>query len=162
MDSLISAEQAAWVQSGVTSIIVASCSDGCRPSVGLALGCRVAEGRRQVQVFLLEAQSHEVLCDLRAGRRVSVLFTQSSNTRALQLKARGAREVPLGPQDGALLDRHAAALADEWSMFGQPRAFALTLMSREGDTLVAFELTPEEAFDQTPGPRAGSPLGVGS
>ncbi|HEY6078920.1 MAG TPA: hypothetical protein VIW29_08955 [Polyangiaceae bacterium] len=158
MVTLISAEQAAWMQSGVTSIVVASSSEGGRPAVGWALGSRVDEDRRQVVVFLLEAQSHDVLSDLRGGRRVSVLFTQSSNTRALQLKARGAREVALGPQDCALLDRYAVALADEWSLLGQPRPFSLALMSREGDTLVAFELTPEEAFDQTPGPRAGSQL----
>ena len=146
------------MQSGVTSIVVASGSDAGRPSVGWALGSRVAPDRRQVVVFLLEAQSHDLLSDLRGGRPVSVLFTQSSNTRALQLKARGAREVALGPQDCALLDRYAAALADEWLMLGEPHAFSLALMSREGDTLVAFEITPEEAFDQTPGPRAGSPL----
>jgi hypothetical protein len=114
-----------------------------------------------VTVFLLEGQSHAVLADLRAGRAVSVLFTQSVTTRALQLKARKAREVALQAGDLAMLDQFAQALEQEWSE-ASPPGFTLAMMSREGDTLVAFELTPEQAFDQTPGPRAGAPLEAAS
>lgn len=159
MSALVNEEQASWMQSGVCSIIVASHDSHNRPSLGLAFGCRLSEDRAAVVVFLLEAQSHALLADLRAGRQVSVVFTQSFTTRALQLKAPLAREVPLRASDGAMLDRFAQALTKEWSL-GMPDAFTLALMNREGDTLVAFELTPREAFDQTPGPRAGSLLGA--
>jgi len=159
MSALVNEEQANWMQSGVCSIIVASHDSQNRPSLGLAFGCRLSEDRATVVVFLLEAQSHGVLADLRAGRQASMLFTQSFTTRALQLKAPLAREVPLQPTDPPMLDAFALALAKEWSA-GEPEAFTLALMNREGDTLVAFELTPREAFDQTPGPRAGSPLGA--
>ena len=159
MSPVISAEQAAWMQSGVSSIIVASRSDALRPSLGLAFGCRVSESRGEVVVFLREAQSYDLLTDLRAGRQVSVLFTQSTTTRALQLKALRAREVPLAADDKELLDRYTAALVDEWTLLGQPQAFTSALMCREADALVAFAVAPHEAFDQTPGPRAGSLLG---
>jgi hypothetical protein len=161
MLALVDEEQAAWMQSGVCSIVVASHDPRSRPSLGLAFGCRLSEARDRVVVFLLEAQSHDLLVDLRAGRQVSALFTQSLTTRALQLKAPRARELPLQPGDVSLLERYAERLATEWSV-AEPRAFTLALMSREGDTLAAFELSPTEAFDQTPGPRAGSPLGAAS
>lgn len=158
MDALVSDEQAAWMQSGVCSIVVASHDVELRPSLGWGFGCRLSGDRRTICVFLLEAQSHGVLRDLRAGRQVSVLFTQSVTTRALQLKAACAKEVPLQAADSTRLDDYAGQLVDEWSI-AQPRAFTQAMMNREGDALVAFELTPSEAFDQTPGPRAGSPLG---
>lgn len=157
MSALVNDEQVAWMQSGVCSVIVASHDAQNRPSLGLAFGCRLSPDRARVTVFLLEGQSHAILADLRAGRAVSVLFTQSVTTRALQLKAPEAREVPLQAGDPALLDRFALALEQEWAQ-ASAAGFTLALMSREGDTLVAFELTPEQAFDQTPGPRAGSPL----
>lgn len=157
MSALVNEEQVAWMQSGICSVIVASHDAQNRPSLGLALGCRLSEDGARVTVFLLEAQSHAALADLRAGRAVSVLFTQSMTTRALQLKAPAAREVPLQPGDAALLDSFALALEREWSPSAAP-GFTLALMSREGDTLVAFELVPEQAFDQTPGPRAGAQL----
>lgn len=157
---MISVDQATWMQSGVTSIVVASRGEQGRPSLGLGLGCRIAPDRLRLVVFLLEAQSHDLLTDLRAGRGVGVLFTQATTTRALQLKAPSAREVPLASNDVQLLDRYAETLADEWSF--QTRAFTLALLSRDGDALVAFELAPTDAFDQTPGPRAGSPLGAGA
>jgi hypothetical protein len=159
MDALVTEEQAAWMQSGVCSIIVASSDSRHRPSLGLALGCRLSEARGTICVFLLEAQSHALLADLRAGRPLSVLLTQSVTTRALQLKGPFAKEVPLQAGDPALLDGFAGALAKEWSV-AQPETFTRSLMCREGDALAAFELSPAEAFDQTPGPRAGSLLGV--
>jgi hypothetical protein len=161
MLALLDAEQGAWMQSGVCSIIIASHDPRNRPSLGLAFGCRLSEGRDAVVVFLREAQSHDLLVDLRAGRQVSALFTQSLTTRALQLKAPRAREVALQPGDLEMLERFASLLAKEWSI-AQPEAFTLALMSRECDALAAFELSPTEAFDQTPGPRAGSPLGATS
>src|SRR5690349_6840179 len=105
MSALVNEEQVAWMQSGVCSVIVASHDARNRPSLGLAFGCRVSPDRERLTVFLLEGQSHAVLADLRAGRAVSVLFTQSVTTRALQLKAAQAREVPLQAGDPAMLDR---------------------------------------------------------
>jgi hypothetical protein len=161
MSWVVNEDQVAWMQSGVCSVVVASHDAQNRPSIALAFGCRLSSDRGRVTVFLLELQSHTVLADLRAGRAVSVLFTQSLTTRALQLKASSAREVPLEAGDTAMLDRFALALEQEWSPAAVP-GFTLALMSREGDTLVAFELTPEQAFDQTPGPRAGAPLEAAS
>jgi len=162
MEPILSAEQAAWMQAGLTSVVVASRNTTNHPSLGWGLGCRVSPDLRRIVVFLLESQSYDTLSDLRAGRPVSVLFTQAATTRALQLKASRAREVPLLPSDPALLDAYAKALGESWSGVIEQPHFASALMSRESDQLVAFELTPEAAFDQTPGPRAGAALHGGA
>lgn len=151
-------EQASWIESGVTSIIVASCSADKRPSLGLGLGCRVGEGRHKLRVFLLEARSHDLLCDLRAGRGVSVLFTQARTTRALQLKAASCREVAIASDDLPFLDRYTERLSAEWLALGQSEGFTRSLLDRRGDSLCAFEVEPEASFDQTPGPQAGAAL----
>lgn len=147
------------MESGEASIVVASRDAHNRPSMGWGLACRVSEDRRRVVVFLLEAQSHRALVDLRAGRPTSLLFTLTS-TRSLQLKAPRAREVPLAAGDLSGLDAYAATITRAWCAIGHTESFGQSLMSREGDPLVAFELEPEQAFDQTPGPRAGTPVGA--
>jgi len=161
VNSLLSAEQAALLEAGDASIVVASCNEHGAPSLGWGLGCRVSEDRATLVVFLLEAQSHEVLMDVRARRPVSVLFTLIT-ARSIQLKAPHAREVPLLAADAARLDHYGTALTRAWQMAGHPESWGRALTSREADVLVAIELRPEQAFDQTPGPRAGSPLGAES
>jgi hypothetical protein len=58
-----------------------------------------------------------------------------------------------------MLDRYGVALARGWLVAGHSESWGRALTSREGDTLVAFEVEPGQAFDQSPGPRAGSALG---
>lgn len=161
MTSILSAEQAALLESGEASIVVASCNERGAPSLGWGLGCRVSDDLARIVVFLLEAQSHEVLVDVRAPRPVSVLFTLIS-ARSIQLKGSRAREVPLRATDSARLDRYGAELTNAWQLAGHPESWGRALTNREADALVAIELELEQAFDQTPGPRAGSPLGADS
>lgn len=160
MDSSLTPEQVALMESGEASIVVASRDERNRPSMGWGLSCRVSPDARRVVVFLLESQSHRALVDLRARRPVSLLFTLTS-TRSLQLKSPCAREIPLAAGDLERLDRYATTITEAWCAIGHTEGFGRALMSREADTLVAFELEPEQAFDQTPGPRAGTLVGAG-
>jgi hypothetical protein len=162
MARVIDEEQAAWIQSGVVSIVAASHDESLQPSVGLVHGCSLSLDAAAVRIFLLEAQSAEVIRDLRAGRPVSVLFTESLISRALQLKAGQAQEVALQAGDAALLERHMHALAAEFAEAGQAEAFTFALLDKRGDHLAAFVVCPEVAFDQSPGPGAGAALGGSS
>lgn len=159
MPRLIDDERAAWIESGVVSIVLASHDGSLSPSVGLVHGCELSEDRTTVRVFLLEEQSAEAIRDLRAGHPVSLLFTESLISRALQLKASRAEEVPMTPGDLDLLKRHAEQLAIEFARAGQPEAFTFAMMDKTGDHLTAFLIVPEAAFDQSPGPGAGAALG---
>lgn len=158
MDAFINAEQAAWMMQGAASILIAGRDAHNRPSLAQALGSRISPDRRSLVVFLLAIQGDTVLRDLRANGCAAVTFTNSRSTRSLQLKANGAREVPLAHGDDERVAAHVGALVREWTGSGLPEAVARTLLARTEGPLVAIELVPHVAFDQTPGPRAGTPL----
>jgi len=158
---LIDASQAAWLQGPVSILIATAGVDGA-PGLGVGLGVRIADDRRRLAVFVLDTVNRQVLDDVRAGRALAVAFTHSASTRALQLKAAHATIAPLAPEDPARLDAYAAALAREWARHGEGEAFAHAYLVRAPGTIVAIELVPEAAFEQSPGPHAGSVLGAGT
>jgi hypothetical protein len=158
MAAVISAEQAAWMVQAGPSITIASCNETGGPSVAQGLGCRVDAAREQVTVFMLESRSLDVIADLRAGRAAAVVFTHGGSLRSIQLKATSARVIPLAPGDQERIVAYTGAVALQWSMTGTPEIVAQTVLCRGPGTLLAFEFTPHVAFDQTPGPRAGTPL----
>lgn len=158
MAAVIDAEQATWMVQAGPSITIASCNESLRPSLGQGLGCRVEAGRERITVFLLEPRNLDLVADLRAGRAFAVVFTHSSSLRSVQLKAVSAREVPLQPGDQERIVAYTGAVALQWATTGVPEILAQTLLCRSPGTLLAFEFTPHVAFDQTPGPRAGTPL----
>jgi hypothetical protein len=158
VDPVINAEQAAWMIQGAASILIAGRDADNRPSLAQAMGSRISADRRTLVVFLLAGQAATVLRDLRANGCAAVTFTNSRSTRSLQLKANGAREVPLAPGDDERSTAHVGALIREWTGSGLPEPVARALLARRDGPLVAIELVPHVAFDQTPGPRAGTPL----
>jgi hypothetical protein len=157
MPAVIDAQQADWMVQGGPSITLAS-SSAAGPSLGQGIGCRVDGSRQLLTVFLVEPRNLALLADLRAGRPVAVVFTHSASLSSLQLKAETAREVPLQPGDSERITAYIGSVVLQWSAFGTPESFTLALLARGPGAIVAFELVPYVAFDQTPGPRAGTPL----
>jgi len=148
-------EQARWLLEAAPSITVASCDAAGIPSLGQGIGCRIEAGR--VRVYMVEARNRAVIADLRAGRPVAVVFTHSPTLRSLQLKARRAEEVPLEPGDGGRIEAYVNGVAQAWVYAPEP--FVRTLLATGPGPMLAFELDPTAAFDQTPGPQAGAALG---
>jgi hypothetical protein len=157
MDPVISVEQAAWMLQGAASILVAGRDAENRSAMGQALGCRISGDRRTLVVLVPLPHGDEVVRELRANGEVAVTFTNSRSTRSIQVKARGAREVAVEPGDPERVSSHVGALVREWTSVGLPEAVARALLDR-GERLVAIEVVPHVAFDQTPGPRAGTVL----
>lgn len=157
-DPLIDPATAAFMQAGV-SVIAASCSADGAPSIMRAVGCRVAEDRRSVTVLLNAPQSQQLIADIGATRRVAVVFSQPTTHRSLQFKADDAEMVPTTPLDWALASQYQQALSRELETIGFPREFTMTFIAWRPGELAAVRFSPAEAWDQTPGPRAGTPLG---
>jgi hypothetical protein len=156
--TVLDAEQAAFIQSGV-SILVASRDAANVPRHARALGCRVGDDRRKVTVFLAAFQAAGLLAAIRSERVIAVAFNLPSTHRALQLKGGDAVAVPAEPADLACAARYADALVADIGSFGWSEAFGRTLLWFEPAELTAVTFTPTAAFDQTPGPRAGTRLG---
>jgi len=154
---LLDEEYAAFVQRGVM-VSVASCNARNIASVVRAVGCRVSADRRAVTVFIVASQAEAVLGDLRDTGAIAMVASQPSTHRTVQLKGRDATLAPVSAGDL----EHVAACVDsavtDIIKLGFTAVQGRTLLSYHPDDLVAATFTPTEAFQQTPGPRAGRPL----
>jgi hypothetical protein len=109
-------------------------------------------------VYISRRQGGELLRDIEASGRIAVMFSQPSTHRTVQLKASGATLRPAGPQDRALIDRYVIGVVDDIVSVGYPAPVVRAIFAHRLEDLVAVTFTPAEAFEQTPGPRAGEPL----
>ncbi len=150
-------DHAAFVQGGV-SVIAASCNAARVPSIGRACGCRVSGDRRRVSICIAASQAPELLADIRAGGRVAVVFSRPSTHRTLQLKAVDAKLRPAATEESTLVASYVEAFAAEIIPLGHAEAQVRTLFAHVEGDLVAIDFTPSAAFEQTPGPSAGTPL----
>ena len=156
---LLSPEHIAMVDRGV-SVIVASRDAALRPSIMRGVGSAISADGTQVTVFLRRSQSRQLMQDIEAGGGLAVVFSEPPTHRTLQLKARQATLRPASPTDQPQLARYLASMQCELAQVGYGPEFAAAMLSAPLEDVVAVQFTPESAFDQTPGPRAGIPLDV--
>ena len=154
---LLDEANAAFVQGGV-SVVAASRDAVLDPSIGRVSGCRVSTDRRAVTLYIASSQASQLIADIRASRRIAVVFSQPSTHRTLQLKADDARVRAIRKGEIAIVERYVAAFAAEIEPLGHTTEQARTLLECHEDDLVAVDFVPSAAFEQTPGPRAGTPL----
>ena len=140
------------------SVIVASRDAALRPSIMRGVGSAISADGAQVTVYLRRSQSRQLLQDIEAGGGVAVVFSEPPTHRTLQLKARAATLRPAGPTDQPLLDKYLAAMRHELAQVGYGSDYVAVMLSAPLADVVALQFTPQAAFDQTPGPRAGAPL----
>tara|TARA_R110001599_G_scaffold309251_2_gene516209 strand:- start:334 stop:855 length:522 start_codon:yes stop_codon:yes gene_type:complete len=141
------------------SVIVGACGLDLRPSLMRAMGSAVDADGHTVTVYLSRSQSRELLQDIASTGRLAVVFTQPHSHRAVQLKAGHARIRSADVSDAPALARYVASMEEELALIGFGTDFTRTLFSQPLEDMVAVSFEPEEAFDQTPGPKAGAPLG---
>lgn len=137
------------------SIIVASRDAACQPHVMRALAIRVSSDRARVTVLMTRTTSRGVLDDIAANGVIAVVVSEPSTHATAQLKSDDAVIEPIASGDLALIEAHAERFADEISMGGFSRQLAHAILDRGDGEFVAVSFTPRQAFDQTPGPRAG-------
>ncbi|WP_259456045.1 pyridoxamine 5'-phosphate oxidase family protein [Alicycliphilus denitrificans] len=160
MPALLSPEHIALVARGV-SAIVASRDAQLRPSVMRAVGSRIRADGRRITVFLRRSQSQQLLADIAATGHIAVVFSDPPSHRTVQVKATAALQRALRPADEPALRHYLAAMQQAIAQVGYGPQYTAAMLSAPRGDLVAVEFTPEAAFDQTPGPRAGTPLQPG-
>jgi len=147
------------VDKGV-STIVSSCSLDMRPSIMRAVGAAITPDGRSVTVYLSRPQSRQLLQDIASTGRVAVVFSEPASHRTLQLKASQARIRCAEAHDEAALAHYLASMEHEIEAVGFSPAFTRAMLAYRLDEVVAVSFAPSQAFDQTPGPRAGAALPV--
>ena len=140
------------------SVIVASCGASRMPSVMRAVGSWVRAGGRDITVYLARSQSRQLLDDIQATGQVAVVFSQPDSHRTVQLKSANASLRPLTDADLPALLRYRESMEAEVGAVGFEPAFVHAMLAHRIDDLVAVWFTPEQAFDQSPGPQAGAAL----
>ena len=155
--SLLSPDLIALVDGGV-SAIVSSCDAALRPSIMRAVGSTITPDGRSITVYLSRRQSRQLLQDVAANGRIAVVFSEPSSHRTVQVKAASVLTRSALPSDQPLLQRYLAAMQEKISEVGFGHAFTRAMLACRLDDLVAISFEPAQAFDQTPGPRAGVSL----
>jgi hypothetical protein len=141
------------------SCIVASRDAQLRPSLMRAVGSCISADGREITVFLSRPHSRQVLQDIAATGHLAVVFSQPSTHRTIQVKATRATQRNATLQDAPDLQRCEVSLDEELQALGYPAGLAGLLLQHSLEDLVAVSFEPEQAFDQTPGPQAGSCIG---
>ena len=157
MTAHLNPELIALIDSGV-SVIVASRDPQLRPSLMRGMGSRISADGCLITVFLRPSQSQVLLADLQAGGPIAVVFSHPPTNRTVQLKASGVRIRAVEPSDQAALRRYRVVMQNNLGQLGFVPDYVAAAFSVLPGDLVAVEFTPEAAFDQTPGARAGTPL----
>ncbi|MFC7461845.1 hypothetical protein [Hydrogenophaga defluvii] len=161
---LLPPEYLALMARGV-SVIVASASAARVPSLMRAVGSHVADGGREVTVYVSSSQAGQLLDDIAHTGQVAVVFSSPASHQTLQLKSRQVSLRPMAVSDLPILQRYRESMEREVGAVGFPPTFTQAMLAHRIDDVVAIVFCPEQAFDQSPGPRAGTPLmtpGVGT
>ncbi|WP_114968486.1 hypothetical protein [Rhodoferax ferrireducens] len=155
--SLLTPDLIAMVDGGV-STIVSSCDAALHPSVMRAVGSAITPDGLSISVYLSRRQSRQLLQDVAASGHIAVVFSQPFSHRTLQVKATSARTRSALPADQPVLQRYLLAMQEEVSRVGFDPAFTRAMLAYQFDDLVVISFEPTQAFDQTPGPKAGAAL----
>ena len=155
---MLDSDNAAFIQTGV-SISLASCAPDGLPSMSRGLGCKLIDEGRQVGVFLRRSQSLALLDNIRSSGRIANVFSLPSSNRTLQLKGSDVRILPFAPEELPVIERHIADFVLEVVPLGMSEAVVRAILAYTPDDLVTVTYSPSAAFSQTPGPKAGTPLG---
>lgn len=153
------ADLLALMRRGV-SVIVGSRDAAMRPSIMRGLGSDIAADGRTVTIFLARSQSRQLIQDIAATGHVAAVFSEPATHRTVQLKATRASTRSATPEDAAVLARYLASMEHEIGRVGYPPEMARAMFAHRLDDVVAVSFVPEQAYDQTPGPKAGARLGA--
>jgi hypothetical protein len=152
-------ELKAFLESG-PSVIVGTRDVGLAPEITRAWGPRVSEDRRSVSVCVPLATSAKTLDNLADNGRIALACALPTTVKSVQLKGTCIETSEPDATDLAAVEEHREVFAARNERIGVPRHMVETLWRRELETspvLVKIRFVPEQAFDQTPGPDAGSP-----
>ncbi|WP_051304986.1 hypothetical protein [Chitinilyticum litopenaei] len=140
-------------------VVVASRSLNNLPSVCWGMGGLVHDDRKTVSVWLHRDHSGQLIADIRDTSRISAVFSVPFTNVSFQLKGENATVRLARTDDALILQRHCGNMVRELELVQFGELFARTVFEYPLQDLMAVDFTISAMFEQTPGPRAGQPLG---
>jgi hypothetical protein len=137
-------------------MVGASADDRLVPEVFRMWGASLGDGG--VLRALVSSDAGETFRRVEQGTPLCMTFADPLNLRSMQLKGRsiGPAEAP-GPADLACMERYEEVLGPKALLNGTPPAFLEAVRPR---SVFAISIVIEDAYDQTPGPMAGTNIDV--
>lgn len=140
---------------GLVAVHVATRDAALVPDEVMAAAALLEPDGRSLTVYLPDATAGTALANLRDNGEVAVVLSQPLTHRTVQLKGRVETLRAAREEEREAVERFAAAFDAEVAAIGLPPA-ALRRRNRWPCTAATFAV--REAYEQTPGPRAGEPL----
>jgi hypothetical protein len=140
------------------SAIVASSDAALKPSLMRAVGAEISADAREITLWLSRSSARQLLLDIAATGRIAVVFSEPATHRTVQLKGSRVTTRAATQADRAALVRYLASMEDEVGRVGYGPRYVQAMLGHRLEDTVAVSFEPDEAFDQTPGPRAGAKL----
>ncbi len=156
----ISAELKAFLESGV-SVVVGTRDAELVPEITRAWGLLVSADRKSISLCVPLATSQKTLDNLTNSRQVTVCCCLPTSYKTAQLKGQCVEKTDPSRADLLAVERHREAFGRMNELVGFRRQRTEIFWQKEiesSQALVKLHLVPEQIFDQTPGPDAGSAL----
>jgi hypothetical protein len=110
-------------------------------------------------VYLSRSSSRQLIQDIASTGQLAVVFSEPSTHRTVQLKSSRAEIRSAVADDAPVLAAYLKSMEHEIQQVGFAPPLTRAMLAHQLEDVVAVRFTPEQAFDQTPGPRAGAALG---
>ena len=144
-----------FLTSGV-SILVATRSGDRVPEAVRAYAAVVSPDRCRLELIVPNGLGDRMIDNLRDNGRIAVAFSRAIDHVSVQVKGSCVAMRPTTEDDRAVVERFRAAYIEGLYLVGMPRSLTSRFRALPG-TMVTLEVTG--VFNQTPGPRAGEPMG---
>jgi hypothetical protein len=148
-------ENLAALVEGLVAVHVATRDTAFIPDEVMAAAALPSADGRSLTVYLPVATSETSVANLRENGAIAVVLSQPLTHRTVQLKGRVETLRPALEEERAGVERLAAAFDTEVEMIGLPPA---VVRRRTRWPCHAATFVVREAYEQTPGPRAGEPI----
>ena len=140
-------------------VVVGSRNADLVPSVCWGMGAHVHDDGRHITVWLARAQAGVVLDDIAATGAIAAVFSEPFTSISIQVKGHDALVRDAHEPDQNILAGHLSDMIREIGLVGFSEPFVRTAFDMPLHALAAIEFSVDSIFQQTPGPRAGDPIG---
>ena len=143
-----------WIEGGI-SLAVATADADHIPTCCRAIAITTRDDFETVTVYVPSVTAQETIANVATTRRVAISCSAPLTHRTIQIKGicRGVRLAP--PQDEEFVRTRLHQFADVLAEIGLSRAVTHRVAHWPA---FAIDVSVEEVFDQTPGPKAGQPI----
>lgn len=145
----------AHILENVGTILVGTRDATLTPEVTRGWGPTILPDGHTIDVCISISAGAKTLENLRDNDEIAVTFHQTVTYQTVQLKGRFLDSGELTPQDWEAIERQRGILTEQAKIHGIPLKIGLRIFNTD---LVRIRFLVQQAFEQTPGPRAGSAL----